>query len=324
MLYNIHDILLVESALPGYIPRFFTQEKRAVNAGKSYDLLIRHLESLPSSLVEVASSTYRDSNESSIIYSTRFGGIRIAWSLKDLEGKTTEVKISKGYHIWSKLIGIPVGGILPLEIYLKVILHLKLLSKGYAFIIAGCVIPSNSDSAILVAAPNAMGKTSVVMEFVRRQKAKLVADDTVIVDSSRNMVLSYPQPVRIRARLNCDSLPLMRKYVAPETMFNMDYLARADTLFFLERAVDNAVEEMSYEAATARLTAINRKILSYQSENTIIWYTGSNPSFGLASLADREWHILSEFLRGKKFFVIRYKGPPSYAVELVKEALNEG
>ncbi len=319
MLYNIYDILSVNSAHSEYIPRFFMQKKTGViNSAQDCDLLINDLKSLPSSLVEVASSTYHNLDDDSIIYSTHLAGIHIAWSVKNLEGKRTEVKISRGYRLWSELIKIPIGGILPVGIFLKVILHLKLLLKGYSFVMAGCVIPVDSDHGILVSAPNAMGKTSVVVEFVRNHEAGFVADDTVIVGGSENTALSYPQPMRIRPKWKLDFLPFMEKNVAPETVFDTKYAANVENLFFLERAADNSIEEISNEAAVAKLTAINRKILSFQSENTIIWYAGCNPSFRLATLANKELLILSEFLKGKNCFVVQYSGRPSYAVNLIK------
>ncbi len=318
MLYNIHDILSVNSAYPGYIPQFFMQRNGITNADQDCDLLIHELKSLPDSLVEVASSTYHDLDDGSIIYSTRLAGMHIAWSVKNLEGKRTEVKISSGYRLWSKFIKIPIGGILPVGIFLKVILHLKLLLKGYSFVMAGCVIPVDSDRGILVSAPNAMGKTSVVVEFVKNHEARFVADDTVIVRGSENAVLSYPQPMRIRPRLKLDFLPFMEKHVAPETVFDTEYMTKVENLFFLERATNNSIEEISHEAAVAKFTAINRKILSFQSENTLIWYAGCNPSFRLATLADKEWQILSNFLKGKKCFAVQYNGRPSCAVKLIK------
>jgi len=325
MLYNIYDILLVDSTFLGYIPDYFMQGKKEVmDKGKSCDLLIHPLESLSHPIIEVASSTYRDLNDNSVIYSMRSGGIRVAWSLKNLEGSRTEVKISRGYILWSKLIRVPVGGILPLEIYLKIILHLKLISKRYAFLIAGCVIPANNDCAILICAPNAMGKTSLVLDFINRHEAKLVADDTVIVGGSKNTVLSYPQSIRMRSKLNFDLLPFTEKYVSPEVLFDTSYSAKVDALFFLEWTASSSIKEISYEAALARLIAINRKILSYQSENTITWYAGFNPTFKLESLIDQERFILSEFLKGKKCFVIRYDGSPSHAVNLIKRVLHIG
>jgi len=323
MLYNIFNILSVDSVLPKYIPDCFTKEESKMRGeNENCDLVIRNLESLPSPLIEVASNTYCNPYRKLVVYSSSFFGIHVSWSLKDLAGKRTEMGISRGYEAWSRLMRTPLGGVLSVEPYLKTILHVKLLQKGYAFVIAGCFVPVDRDVGVLVPAPNALGKTSIVTEAVKEHKAKFVADDTVIVDCSKNIVLSYPQPMRIRLCPRFDLLPFLERRISPEDIFNVTYSAKVDTLFFLEQAAEYSVEQISWEAATARLIATNRKILPYQYENTIIWYAGSNPSFRLDDLARREWYILSSFLKDKECFVMRFKGRPSHAVELMRKALR--
>jgi hypothetical protein len=119
-------------------------------------------------------------------------------------------------------------------------------------------------------------------------------------------------------------VPFTERYNDPESLFEMKHSTQADMVFLLERATTNTVKKVTVEDGLAKLIAINQKILSYQSENTIIWYASSNPCFKIDSMLSKERHILSKFSKDKEFFLVQYRNSTYQASELIRKTLGVG
>ncbi len=317
--YNIHNLLKVKTNFIGYLPDSFLSKRPLKNPDIIFSLQKKLDFSKKNSYFQIAPGLFYNPKDDSVFSHIRMLGFEISWRLKNLSSKTTKVFFNKAYK---NLVKIPIATVHPINDYLKFILQIKLITEGYSFILGGAFKPVSSNFAIIISSCGGMGKTTTVLELVKKIKGSFLSDDTVIV--SRKKV--YPYPAKINIRQFGSPILSFNKSTPVEKVFAQKkiFLQAVPTkyIFFLEKSKENKIKTITASNALKKILAINRKTLPYQSERSILAYLYQNPSFNINAIVGKEEKILSSFLKNVKALQLRAT-KASYYPKLIADFLNE-
>lgn len=323
--YDIHGLLKVGTDITGYVPDYFREP-----SVRNLDLLLSSGTSSPEILTEtctkIAHGLYCCEYEKLVVSTISLLAFKATWAVKRLLGKPTEVYISPTYRMLSKtLLKMPISTVFPDHAFIQMIMHIKLLYNAHTFLVGACFEPNDTTPAIIISSMGDIGKTSTIFQALKEIGGKYLSDDMIIVNKE-GTVFSYPKPIRIR-RINVPLVALER-YVDPiQIVGSKERIKReskAGTLCFLEHATENEVKPLDREDALAKVLAINRKLLPYFMERTLLAYSYMNPQFSLSKIMQKEAEILRQLLKHVDCYVLKcsLKNPKGY-VELLRNLINE-
>lgn len=185
------------------------------------------------------------------------------------------IYLSDSYLLIDKyLLKMPFSSFFPLEHFLKIIMQVVLLRKGYSQIIfAGLEI---NNSSILITSFPGIGKTTTYLELLRlNKKYKYLGDDTLITDGVN--IFSYPKNMRIR-KIGTPFFSI-NKSISPRNYFsNLNKKAKisiATKLFFLEKGFcDDKIFKISNIDAINKYGSIKNKLmpLGFERLLSVIFY----------------------------------------------------
>jgi hypothetical protein len=185
------------------------------------------------------------------------------------------------------------------------ITHVKLLQKNHTFLVGACFEPNNN-KAIIISSMGEMGKTSLVFKMMKEKGNKFLSDDMVII-SDNGQVYSYPKPIRIRQV----SIPPMHieKYASPRVLLGskdqMKEQSKIGNIVLLERGSETELKQLSLDDALNKIILINRKLLPYHMERSLIAYSYMDTSFSISKLMESETAIIRKFLNDATFYSVK-------------------
>lgn len=316
--YNIYDIIKIQSELStNFIPQQFFTSKLA-----KPDLKIRKLPRFKSDkFSQIGPGMFCADDEKLLIYTPSFLGFEKIFTLglKNLSG-VTEIYVNRLYEKISKIVlQYPISGLLPIQDYIKAILHVKLLLKQHTFVIGACIKLSSHEDVLLVSSHTGLGKTTAILKLAKQFGFRLLSDDTTIVNDS-GRIFGYPQPVKFRV------LRLFERYVKLEDMLKKEQMLNScnkpNIICLLERYKHDGLRKLEINETLAKLLTVNRKLLPYYSENTIMYYPYVDPSFDLYALMEREEKILEKMVSSADCYILEYTDISScvkFLTEVIKK-----
>jgi hypothetical protein len=277
-------------------------------------------------LTEVAPGLYFSKENETVVSTFSLLGMKATWSVKKLLGKPTEVTVNRLYQILSKtLLTQAISTAFPDQAFIQMITHIKLLQKNHTFLVGACFEPNGSNTATIISSMGGMGKTSLVFKTLEEIGGKFFSDDMVII-SKNGKIYSYPKPVRTRHV----SIPPfdLETYVQPATLLGpniqMKKTSRVGNLVLLERSDKTELNPLSPEDALNKLLLINRKLLPYYMERSIIAYSYMNTSFSIGALMNLETDILQNFLKDANCYVMKSRpGDVRSSIKLLRGLTND-
>jgi hypothetical protein len=299
--YNIHGLVKTLSYSPKIFPGYFQS-----TPSDNYDIITRRA-SIGENLsrpVEIAPGLYYSSPDKSVISCIGIFGFQVYWSLKGLWEPQTDVSLSRNYEILDKtFLAVPVSTLFPIRAYIQHILHLKLLLKRNTFTVGGGVHLGNHGKALIITSMGGMGKTTATLNALRYlENASFMGDDMLIVNGD-GTIYAYPKDLRIRRveQLMLEThLPPSKKLGNNLSIKNT---SKAGAIVFLERSQTNALRVIDPADALRRLLSINRKLLCYHMERTILAYSYMDNSVSLFELMRIEEEILSKFIKRTNCYI---------------------
>lgn len=314
--YNIHGLLKVKSNF-NCIPNYFLVKNRL----EDIDIILELVEDIETTFTygysQIAPGLFCSSREDSVISKFRILGLNFSWKLKGLLNNPTTVYFTKAYK---DLVLMPISTIYPINDYIKFILHIKLLFKGYGFLIAACFKPEDSKSAILISSCGGMGKSTTILNLFKKNKDKYYSDDTLII--SKDKIYSYPTNISVR-KFGCTILHYIKK-VPVTQYFSPNDIAKEGIspgkIFFLEKGIKNDILKISSDCAIKKALTINRKIIPYNMERSILGYFYYNPLFDLYGVMKQEEDMLKAFLGNLDCYILQCKDP-KYWTEMILDVI---
>lgn len=201
-------------------------------------------------------------------------------------------------------LAVPVSTLFPIRAYIQHILHLKLLLKRNTFAVGGGIHLGNHGKALIITSMGGMGKTTATLSAMRHlENASFMGDDMLIVDAD-GTVYAYPKDLRIR---RVEQL-MLETHLPPSQMLGNNLsikgTSKAGAIVFLERSQTNALRVIDSVEALRRLLIINRKLLCYYMERTILAYSYMDNSVNLFELMRVEEEILSKFIKKTNCYAV--------------------
>ncbi|MCM8770298.1 MAG: hypothetical protein NC936_00305 [Candidatus Omnitrophica bacterium] len=316
--YNIHGILKVNSNFKGILPDCFLTNKELENP----DIILRLVKKVEVSsdrrIIQIAPGLFYDEGNDLVVSLFNLGGFNMGWTLKGLLKERTEVFVSSAYR---RFVQMPVSTVHPLNDYIKFILQIRLILKGYSFLLGGSFRPKNSDYAAVISSSGGMGKTTTILNLIKKTGAEFLSDDTSII--SKDKVYSYPSPLRKRVFGSlilgyCRNIPV-EKILLPNVIRKDSLNARF--IFFLERSRKNEILLIDSISALNKIISINRKIIPYSTERSILGYFYKENQYNINNLIKKEEDILKSFLGNLKCYLIRAAHLYSY-IDLITEVIK--
>jgi hypothetical protein len=185
------------------------------------------------------------------------------------------------------------------------ITHLKLIQKNLTFLVGACFAPDDS-GATVISSMGGMGKTSLVFKILKETGGKFLSDDMVIVNEA-GQLFAYPKPVRTR-HVSIPPLDL-ETYRQPEILLGsrdkIKETSKIRNVVFLERTSQAGLESISVDEALNKLILINRKLLPYHMERSLITYSYMDSAMSINNFLAREVEILKGFIENANCYIIK-------------------
>jgi hypothetical protein len=154
----------------------------------------------------------------------------------------------------------------------------------------------------------AMGKTTLTLKALREIGGKYLGDDMIIINR-RGTVYAYPKPIRLR-KFNIPPI-YVESHVPPTQILGarsrIKRASEVEAVCMLERGGRAEVKLIEPEEALGKLLTINRKLLPYYMERTILAHSYMDSSLRLYELMQKETEILRDFLNRVDCYVLRCK-----------------
>ena len=289
--YNVHGLLDIRSYSGGLVPDYFLSNNAAIQPDLTIERCKIDKELCADTARQIAPGLYYLEGRNTIISEIKLLGINATWSVENLYTKTTEVYFSSAYELLSKtLLKMPVSTVFPIKSYIQHLLHVKLLLKSHTFLVGGC-IKTKEGAVILLSSMGGMGKTTSILKLLKEKGGEFLGDDMIIVDK-HGTAWAYPKPLRIR-KFNMSFLSL-ENYIPPEKIVGspIETNGEINVIFLLERSNAAKIKLLQPQEALAKLSIINRKLLPYFMERTILAYSYADSSVNLYELMEYEVEIL--------------------------------
>jgi hypothetical protein len=275
-------------------------------------------------LRQISPDLYYLPEKDEVISKINILGLKAFFSIQNLSQTPTKVYISPEYRLLSKtLLTMPISTVFPDQAFIQMIIHIKLLKKGYTFLIGSCLELADSDSAILISSMGGMGKTLTLLKLLE-EGGKYISDDMVIINS-KGQVYSYPKPIRIRqikGTISLESYKTPTQILGPK--IKMKDTSNIGIICFLERGTKNEIETLEKSEAKRKILIITRKLLPYYMERTILAYSYMNSSFDVYELMFTESKIIEKFVENCKCCIVRSQsGNPKSYVNLIRGVIND-
>ncbi|MCD6099245.1 MAG: hypothetical protein J7K33_01535 [Candidatus Marinimicrobia bacterium] len=179
--YKLHNILRIRANIKLPIPEYFRVEEKITNP--DLEISQENLDDWEVLAKRKAGffSYYLKGTAFCVDFNTPLLNTKLI--IDDLQGKT-KVKFTKAYAKFGDLSRL-----------LSVIIRIKAIQKGYAFVHAGS-LSYRKDQAFLFTALGETGKTSTILSLLDGKDFKFMSDDLTIV-SKNGIAYSYPAKVRI-------------------------------------------------------------------------------------------------------------------------------
>jgi len=324
--YVLHNLLKIRSNFPSHIPDKFKISSNFIEPDiiftmEKLDVTKRH----EKGDVGIAPTLYYNKQDMRVISEINIPLLKIKYALSNFLGTPTKLSFNKNYKtISNTLLKLPISTLYPLNAYLQMIIHLKLILLGHTFLPGASFIPDGKTRAFILASLGGMGKTTALVDFLKKYHGKFISDDMIIINSNGD-VLSYPKPMRIRKRtLGPFS---SEKYVSVEKVINSENIAQSSkvhALCILEYGEEGGIFPVDKIEMSKKILAISRKLLPYYMERTITSYSYMDPDFDLTNIMKRENEIVRNFLGRSKNYIIRYdQSNYRMIIEMIKEIIDD-
>lgn len=318
--FFLHDIIAIQTNIPQLFSKMFLRHTKSFKSRLKIkvvdDSLMEEVNNFPK--IEVSSNLYHIPSQNAVCSMFSFFRNKFGWWIQNLEKDTTVVKITKSAY---RLIKMPISSVYPFWDFVKFIVNIKLLQAKKAMIIGGGVwIPEAG--GIVISGGGGMGKTTTILKLMEYSKAKFLSEDTLIVSSSA--MFSFPTKMRLR-RVGTPVFSI-NKEVCPEQVLPASEIQKSSLInffFFLEKFSRKEIVPISWKEGVQRVLAINRKIIPYFAERTILGYSYWNQKLDLNLLIRKEELILRKLFRQvKNVFVLRAPRTGDYP-KLVMETIQK-
>jgi hypothetical protein len=253
-------------------------------------------------------------------------GLKATWSIKNLLGEPTEVTVNRPYQLLSKtLLSQPISTAFPVQAFIQMVTHIKLLQKNHTFLVGACFEPNESKTATIISSMGGMGKTSLVFKTLKEIGGKFLSDDMMIINKD-GTIYSYPKPVRTR-HISIPPVHL-ETYVQPATLLGTNSqikkTSKVGNLVLLERAAKTELITLTQKDALNKLLMVNRKLLPFYMERSIIAYSYMDSSFNIENFINLETDILQNFLADANWYVMKSRpGDIGPSTKLLRGLAND-
>lgn len=317
--YDIHGVLKINTNFTDCVPDYFLVKKKLENVDIIFRL-VKNIEISPASnYSQIAPGLFYSDKDDSVISKFRIFGLNFSWKLKGLLSNPTIVYFTNAYK---NLVPMPMSTVYPINDYIKFILHLKLLFKGYSCLIGACLKTKNRDSAIIISSCGGMGKSTTLLNLFKKIKGKYYSDDTLII--SKDKICSYPTKIRVR-KFGFAILHYI-KNIPVNQCFSEEDIAKEsvspDKIFFLEKSNRNNILKINSDCAVRKALIINRKIIPYFMERSILAYSYYNPLFNLYEIMKKEEEILIKFFSKLDCYILQCR-EPKYWTEMALDIITQ-
>ena len=310
--YNIHNIITISSNEQNYIPSYFSSTNQ-----KDIDIKISIVKNIRKYInirdyYSISPSIFCSRRDNSVISVVNILGVQGILYLKEYENKT-EIMIDSNYRLFSKTILInPISTVFPDSAIVQMIQHIRLLLKNMTFLVGGCVHFREKDKTLFVSSMGGMGKTSLVLNMMKRKDTLYLSDDMAIINEKGN-VFSYPKKIRMRG-MNIPPFSI-EKYIDPAEKYKTKIMdvKKINSLCFLEKGQEDLIIPINDTNSFQKMMAINRKLLPYYMERTLIAHSYMNDGIDIYNLMRREEKIIHKFMEHTPCYILRCKdNDPSY------------
>jgi hypothetical protein len=290
---NLHGIVTVAGDIGSYIPESLADQP--CQGDPDIEISLKTDKSKPG-FVEIAPGLRLWNDERMAVSTLNVLGLEASWGIQNLIGKPTRVFADRTYRLLSKhLLAQPISTVFPAHAFIQMVVHIKLMQTGHTFVVGGCV--HHPGGATVISSMGGMGKTTLIEHLVARGDCVFMSDDMVIVDP-KGSIFAYPKRIRRRG----PGLGPLRieRYVAPEKSIakgnGIQDRSMARDVVLLERGNRTQLSGVSKEEALRKILAINRKLLPYHMERSVLAYSYMSSSFDLGEIMQREKGIIASFL----------------------------
>ncbi len=327
--YNLHGLLKIRSDINLNF-NYFRHEKL------NYNLDIRLVKDFnvnKKNLKKLGLFYYGLENNDSIYFESRFSGFRPRVFLKNLSGKTT-LLINKAFY----LTRLPIN----FHNFIKIILQMKLSIMGYSLLHSACL--EYNGEGILISALADTGKSTTVLNCLRKKSFSYLSDDLIIIDKER---IAYCMPRLINFRTlkktgYFDNKSIKKKFsfgkfktLLSEIPYLSAYFGPIDTLD-IHKALDLPIKQ---ETKISKIFIIENgeetcnkieKSLAFHKIKTInkeelgtlpvllYMYTYLNSHTDLNKIKNRDDYLIEKIVESSDCYAISCKNPNKYSEFIFK------
>ncbi len=248
-------------------------------------------------------------------------------SLKGLAYQDTILKVNSIFAHMAKYI----DRRYELKEILESLICVKLLQKEFTLLHSACV--ANSSGGVLIAAFANTGKTRATMVLCKNKGFNFLSDDYTVINNKGD-AFSFPSecdlsmdtykelahvPIGMQSKLKLELKSRLLKcdpgFFEPVVKVPIDKILPRESILnfapiryivFLEKGVDNCVEEIDKDSAIQKLTSINNLEIPWNSHPLVCAYAYFNGDLDLDALKRRQHNLISNLVnKAEKCFVVR-------------------